>query len=89
MKLIVEPGKIELSNILSQYNGCVISLTGRITETRTEQPKFAISINANNIPVDSTLKAALPDSQRMFYEYFDISGSADVDIKILGLGSVE
>ena len=81
-KVYVEPGTLELAQVVSQYDGRRITLNGQITGTETEQPRYNITIDADGIPIDSTLKTALPAKQREFYESFEVDALTDVEIKV-------
>jgi hypothetical protein len=81
-RVYVEPGTFELADVVSQYEGRRITLKGHITETGTERPRYNITIDANDIPIDSTLKAALPAKQREFYENFEVDALTNVRIKV-------
>jgi hypothetical protein len=81
-RVYAQPGIFELDDVVSQYEGRCITLNGRITETETERPRYNITIDANDIPIDSTLKAALPAKQREFYENFEVDALTDVRITV-------
>ena len=81
-RVYAEPGTFELADVVSQYEGRCITLNGHITETGTERPRYNITIDANDIPIDSTLKAALPAKQREFYENFEVDALTDVRITV-------
>jgi len=78
----IEPGTLKLDQVVSQYDGRSITLDGEITETETERPRYNIKIDADDIPIDSTLKTALPAKQRKFYESFEVDALTDVQIKV-------
>jgi hypothetical protein len=81
-KLSVEHDSVTVSNVVSQYDGRKITLDGKATELTTDRPKYQLAISAEDIPLDSTLAAALPDEQSDFYNQLDISGLADAEVKI-------
>jgi hypothetical protein len=81
-RVYVEPDRLTLTNVISQYEGRRIMLSGHVTETTGEWPRFNITIDANDVPIDSTLKAALPAKQREFYENFEVDALTDVHIKV-------
>jgi len=81
-KLFFTSDGITLSDLVSQLNERKITLNGKVTEHNTDRPIYDISIEANNIPLDSTLTASLPARQRRFYDRFDMTGLANADIKI-------
>lgn len=71
-----------LSDVSSQINERKIIINGKITARNTNRPTYDISINVNNIPMDSTLEAALPERQRNLYNKFCPTGLADGLIKV-------
>lgn len=81
-KVYIEPGTLELDQVVSQYDGRSIILNGKITGTETERPRYNIAIDADDVPIDSTLKTALPAKQREFYESFEVDALTDVQIKV-------
>ncbi len=78
----VDNGIIQLLNLVSDYDNRKIILNGRIINIDSEVPEFDISIDADNIPVDSELMSALPSKQRQFYDYLDIDAFADAKIQV-------
>jgi len=82
-KVYIEPGILKLDRLISRYDGRSITMKGKITQTQTERPRYHIIIDANNIPIDSTLKMALPAKQRKFYESFvELNALTDVRIEV-------
>ena len=81
-KLFFDRESIKISQLVSQYNGRQITLNGKVTERNTDRPIYDISIEANNIPLDSTLAASLSDRQRYLYNRFNMAGLADAEVKI-------
>ncbi|MBN1124953.1 MAG: hypothetical protein JXA82_08095 [Sedimentisphaerales bacterium] len=80
--LILDPNRVELRDVVSRKEDRAIHLNGAVTEIKSENPRFNIVIDANNIPIDDTLKAALPTRQREFYESFQVDAKTNVRIKI-------
>lgn len=80
--VVVEPDKFTIKKLIADYEGSQIVLSGSVTDTNTEKPQFYITIDANDIPVDSRLMAALPARQRQFYELFSLDATTDVSIKV-------
>ena len=81
--LSFERGSTTISNVVSQFDGRKIVLNGKVTPHGTSQPTYDISIDADNIPLDSTLVAALPDEQKDFCSRL----SSDGTIRIKKLAS--
>ncbi len=81
-KLFFSPDSITVSDVLSQINGSKISFNGEVTEFNTDRPIYSLSIKADNIPLDTTLEAALPTQHKNIYNQFDMSGFADAEVKV-------
>jgi len=68
--------------VVSQVNGRKITLNGKITDCSAEQPICDISVEAKDVPLDSTLASSLSDKESDFYSRLNMSGLADANIKI-------
>lgn len=80
--LLFDSQKTTISDVVSQTNGCKIIINGSIAAYDTNQPTYDVSVNAENVPLDSTLGSALPAKQRTLYNQLDIAGLVDADVKI-------
>ena len=78
----ISPEVVEIINLTSGSEDSSITLNGTVTDTRSARPKYNILIKANNIPLDSRLKAALPYSQRSFFDSFKMTARTDAEIKV-------
>jgi hypothetical protein len=81
-ELFFDQESIVVSDLVSQADGCKITLNGKVTERNTDRLVYDVSIKADNIPLDSTLAAALPAEQKRLYLDFDMTGLADAEVKI-------
>ncbi len=81
-RVLIEKNQFTLEKVVSKYEGKTIELNGQITEIDTERPRFQMVIDANDIPIDSTLKEALTEKQREFYDNFEVDALTDVRVKI-------
>jgi hypothetical protein len=81
-RLLFAHDGVTVSDVISQANGCKITLNGKVTAYTTEQPICDISITAKDVPLDSTLVSSLSDEKSDFYNRLNMSGLADADIKI-------
>ena len=81
-RLLFAHDSITASDVISQVNGCKITLNGKISAWSTNQPICDISVKAKNIPLDSTLASSLSDKKSDFYNRLNMTGMADADIKI-------
>ncbi|MCJ7676035.1 MAG: hypothetical protein MUO33_12915, partial [Sedimentisphaerales bacterium] len=74
-----------VSDVVSQVEGCKITFNGNVTGHNADQPICYLSVKADNVPLDSTLAAALPAGQRSFYDRLGMAGLADAQAKIFTL----
>ncbi|MHC4486868.1 MAG: hypothetical protein ACYS4T_16945 [Planctomycetota bacterium] len=86
-KVSFDSDGVIFSDVVSQVNECKITLNGEIRAPGTDSSTHDILIKVNNIPLDSTLRAALPDRQRDLYNQFHPAGLADGRVKVAGRGS--
>jgi len=87
-KLFFERDRVIFSDVVSQGNQRKITVNGELTTRSTNRPIYDISIEVNNIPLDSTLEAALSDRQRDLYNQIHPVGLADGLVKISAQDSV-
>ena len=76
-RLVFTHNNIIVQNVDSQNSDTQIVLNGIIHNHWKENPVFDIAIDVNNIPLDSTLEAALQESRRKLYKKLNPSGQAD------------
>ena len=81
-RLLFAHGGVTVSDVISQANGCEITLNGKVTDYTAEQPICDISIEAKDVPLDSTLASSLSDKESDFYTRLNMSGLADANIKV-------
>ncbi len=94
-RLLFTNDSVNVSDVISQVSGRLplhlstqveaagkITLNGKITACSTKQPLCDISVEAKDIPLDSTLVSCLSDKKSDFYSRLNMSGLADADIKI-------
>jgi hypothetical protein len=86
-RLSFDSAGVILSDVVSRSNEHKITINGEITASGTDSSAHDISIEVNNILLDSTLCAALPDRQRDLYSQIHPAGLADGQIKVSGQGS--
>ncbi|GAH32196.1 unnamed protein product, partial [marine sediment metagenome] len=80
--LFFDSDSVIVSEVVSQVKGCKITLNGKVTAHTTDRPIYDISIKTENIPLDSTLVAALPAKQRHLCTRFNMTGLTDANVKI-------
>jgi hypothetical protein len=77
--LLFDRDSITVSDVVSQLNESKITLNGKVTACGTTQPICDISINAEHIPLDSTLAEALQKGQEHFHPRFNTAGLMSID----------
>ncbi|HUW18955.1 MAG TPA: hypothetical protein VMW16_06605 [Sedimentisphaerales bacterium] len=82
-KLLFDRDNITFSDVVSQFDGRRIVINGTVTGGDSVRPICKFLINAENVPLDSTLAAALSDRQRNLYNRLNVTGLADAEIKVL------
>ncbi len=80
--LLFEYDTVTAVDLVSEADDCKITINGRATACRTDRPMCDFSVKAQNVPLDSTLAAALPPAQQPLYDSLSMAGTADADIKI-------
>jgi len=84
-RLFFDRDSVIISDVVSQVGKCKITFNGNVSGYNTERPTCYLSIKADNVPLDSTLAAALPAGQRSFYDQLAMAGFADAQVKIFTL----
>jgi len=69
---------VVFSDVVSHENERKITLNGRI---ETDGPTYDVSVDVNNIPLDSELEEVLPERQKNLYQKLCPSGFADGRIR--------
>ena len=82
-KLFFDDESINLSNLVSKLDKQKMTINGKVTERKSDRPIYDISIEANDIPLDSMLAEALTEGQRNLYNQFCLGGVANTSIAIL------
>jgi len=80
--LLFDHNSIAVSGLASEVNDCKISIVGRVTAYDTNQLMYNILVEAENVPLDSTLVEALPARQKQFCRQFKTDGLVDGEIEI-------
>lgn len=80
--LLFDHNSIDVRNLVSQLNERKIAINGKVTAIDTDEPEYNLLIKVNNVPLDSTLAAALPSRQRNLYNQFELDGLGDGEIKV-------
>ena len=86
-RLFFDRGNVIFSDVVSKLNECKITLNGEVATRSDNSSIYDMSIKVNNIPLDSTLEAALPDRKRNLYNRIHPTGLADGWVKVSSQGS--
>jgi hypothetical protein len=81
-RLRFDKESIVVSQVLARRDGGQIRLNGKVTARDTERPIYYIVIDGNDIPLDTTLRQALPEQYRDLYGHFDVNGVAHVQARV-------
>ena len=68
--------------VQARRDGGQILLDGKVTNRGSEHPIYYIGIDANDVPLDTALRQALPEKYRELYEHIDVNGLADVQARV-------
>ena len=74
--------KVLFRDVVSQTNQRKITVNGEIAIGSDNKSTYDISVDVNNLPLDSTLEAALPKKQRDLYKQFHPAGLVDGCTKV-------
>lgn len=86
-KLLFEHGNVAFSDVVSQVNERKITINGEYVTDNVNNSHYDISVDVNNLPLDSTLKQSLTGVQRSLYNQIQPTGLTDGRIKISGRNS--
>ena len=81
-KLQFEKENIIASDLAVKEQEYQIRMDGKVAAHNTDKPIYYISIDANDLPLDETLRQSLPEQYRALYERLDINGLADVRARV-------
>jgi len=85
-KLYLDSDSIIVSDVVSTAGSRRIDVSGKVTGRSAGKPVYYIAIDANSIPLDATLGAALPPSYKRLYRQYDVNGLADVHARVFTRG---
>jgi len=80
--LFFDRESIAISDVVSKTGGRQIRVNGKVTEHSAGKPVYYITVDAKNIPLDATLRDALPVRHRDLFSRFDVNGLADIRARI-------
>ncbi|MCP4609283.1 MAG: hypothetical protein GY845_11275 [Planctomycetes bacterium] len=86
-RLFFEHGNVIFSDVVSQAGECKITINGEVITDADSNSVYDMSVDVNNVPLDSALEASLPAEQRNLYNQIKPTGLADGLIKISGRDS--
>lgn len=85
-KLYFDRDSITATNLVSESGARRICLNAKVSGTATGKPIHYISIDANSIPLDTTLEKSLPAQYRELYGQLEADGVADVKARVFTTG---
>jgi hypothetical protein len=80
--LFFDRDSVTLTDVVSQAAGRQIRMSGKVTERSGGTPLCYLSIDAKDIPLDGTLRDALPARHRELCSRFDVNGLADIRVRV-------
>ena len=81
-RLYFDRDSVIVSDVVSKAGPRRIEIAGKVTGRSSGRPIYYLTIDANDVPLDETLAAALPRSYRRLYDQYDANGVADVRARI-------
>jgi hypothetical protein len=83
--LFFDQGSTTITDVVSRSSGRQIRLNGKLTNRSGERPVYSVSVDAQGIPLDATLRDALPTRHRELFQRFDVNGVADIRGRVFTL----
>jgi hypothetical protein len=80
--LFFDRESITISDVVSKTGGRQIQVNGKVTDRSGGKPGYYISIDAQNIPLDATLRDALPARHRELFRRCGLGGVADMRARV-------
>ncbi|HPC96191.1 MAG TPA: hypothetical protein PLU87_14695 [Sedimentisphaerales bacterium] len=74
--------RIFVTDVVASGQGHQIRLNGQVTGRDTSRPIYNIMIDANGIPLDATLRQALPEHYQVLAGRFEATGTANAQARI-------
>ncbi|MDY0356687.1 MAG: hypothetical protein RBR19_12465 [Sedimentisphaerales bacterium] len=81
-RLYLDRESIVLTDVVARADGHQIRLAGEVVGRDTPRPLYDITIDANNIPLDATLRQALPAPYGALTKRFETTGTANVSAQV-------
>ncbi len=81
-RLYFDRESILATDLLSNMGQGEIRLHGKMTGRDTDKPVYYISIDADDIPLDTTLAKALPAQHRELYKQLNADGAIDIRARV-------
>jgi hypothetical protein len=80
--LFFDHESITISDVVSKTGGRQIQVNGKVTDRSGGKPGYYMSIDAKNIPLDATLRDALPVRHRELFSQCGLGGLADMRARV-------
>ena len=88
-RLVFGDDKIKIQDVVSQNGDIRIALNGHIDNYVDDNSIYDVSIDVNNVPLDSTLEAAMQENRKKLYESLNPAGVTSGSIKVSSTDSNE
>lgn len=77
-RVYIDHESVILTDVVAAGDGRRIRLDGEVAKRDTSRPIYDIAIDAADIPLDATLRQALPEHYRALTKRFEATGTADI-----------
>lgn len=84
--LFFDLNSLTFSHVVSQTSGRRIEVNGKVTEHADSSPTYHLSVDGKDIPLDVTLRNALPARYREMFRQCDVNGLADIRARVFSTG---
>ncbi len=81
-RLYIDHESVILTDVVATGDRHRIRLAGEVAGRDTNRPVYDITIDADGIPLDATLRQALPEQYRALTKRFETTGTADIRAKV-------
>ena len=85
-KLVFENDTVTVSDVVSQVEQGKVTINGKVENCASENPRYDIKVDANNISLGPELSKALPQKQKYLWQKLNSGKVIDGQIRIQGGG---
>ncbi len=80
---------VTISDVVSKAGGRQIRMNGKVTDWSGGNPGYYLSIDAKDIPLDATLRGALPARHRELFSQCGLGGVADMRARVFSTSAAD